>query len=147
MDDVLIALHQSARRRKGGISGLARELGRQEKTLLSKLNPDDDAHQPTMGEFVALLHRFERREVQEVLGRMVSMFGYELATRTKGAAPSVLQAVLHAVAEHADIVREVEASIADGEISGVERGRILRECSEARRAIVHLENTLIGGAA
>lgn len=142
MDDVLIALHFHARRYRGGICALARELGKREKTLLSKLDPADDTHQPTIGEFAALLHRLDEPARVEILERFTGMFGLALATRHAGLAESVTQAVLHSISEHADIVREVERALEDGEICEIERDRILRECGEARRALTVLENTL-----
>jgi len=139
LDDVFFALHRSARRSPGGISGIARKLGKREKTLLNKLDPNDDTHQPTLGEFVAILSvTGDLQPLQE----LAALFGVSLSTRTRECDASVTQAVMHAMAEHGDVVRAVEQALRDGVISDEERAVILREIFELRRAMTILENTL-----
>ena len=140
MDDLFIALHQTARRADGGISGLARRLGKREKTLLSKLDPAHDMHQPTLGEFVAILGDTGDLTPLEIL---CAMFGCKLATRTSKRAESVLEAVVEAAVEHGDVVKAVHDALADGKLTPRERDQILREIAEARNALTVLENTLL----
>ena len=139
LDDVFVALHRSARRAPGGISGIARRLGKREKTLLNKLDPSDDTHQPTLGEFVAILS--VTGDLQP-LHELAALFGVSLSTRSKDRGPSVAQAVMRSMAEHGDVVRAVEMALRDGVISDDERAAILREIFELRHAMTVLENTL-----
>lgn len=147
LDDTYLALHQAAREHPGGIRALARQLGKREKTLYSKLDPHDEAHEPGLGEFAALVLCLDESARTEVLERFLGIFDYTLGTRVRERAESPVLAVLRSVDEHADVVRAVEQALAnDGRIDAAERNRILRECAEARRALQILENTLIRGA-
>ncbi len=144
MDDLILALHAAARRYPGGISALARELGKREKTLLSKLDPADDFHLPHIGEFQAILHRLGDEDRAQILDLFGAPFGGRYVTRTQSCSTSLTHAVLQAVAEHGDVVRAIDDALAnDGLIDARERTRILREIAEARRAIGILENTLL----
>ena len=140
MDDLFLSLHQTARRADGGISGLARRLGKREKTLLSKLDPADDTHQPTLGEFVAILGDTGDLAPLEVL---CAMFGCRLLTRTRERAESVMHAVLAAAGEQGDVIKAVQEALSDGRLTARERDQILREIADARRALTVLENTLL----
>ena len=125
---------------------MARELGKREKTLMSKLDPADDLHQPTLGEFVAILHRLEQRDVEEILERITGMFGYGLATRPTECADHIMTGVIHAASEWGDVMRAVDEAMEDNRIDAEERASIMRECSEAKRAITALENHLMHSA-
>jgi hypothetical protein len=142
LDDTYLALHRAARAHDGGIRALARQTGKREKTLYSKLDPHDETHEPTLGEFAALLMCLDEVARLEVIEAFVAMFGLGLTTRTTRQSLSLVQGVLDTVAEHADIARTVNEALADGEITPRERADILRECAEARRAIQVLENTV-----
>ena len=142
LDDTYMALHRAARAHDGGIRALARQTGKREKTLYSKLDPHDETHEPTLGEFSALLMCLHESSRLEVLETFVAMFGLGLVTRTTQQSLSLVQGVLDAVAEHADIARTVNDALADDCITPAERAEILRECAEARRAIQVLENTV-----
>lgn len=143
MDDVILALHAAVRRRKGGITRMAQQLGKREKTLFNKLDPADDTHQPTIGELIAILHLLDEPDRSEVIDRFCAIFGGSFTTRSREIAADLTQAVIHSVGEHADVVREFERAIEDGRVDYRERQRILRECSESRRAIQRIENTLL----
>ena len=139
LDDLFITLHQAARRFAGGISALARKLGKREKTLLSKLDPHDDLHQPTVGEFVQIVDMTGDLTPLSVL---CEMLGAQLVTRTSETRQSVPMAVRHAASEHGDVMRAVEQALADGLIEASESAQIRREIQEARHALAVLENTL-----
>ena len=139
MDRIYIALHQAALDAEGGITGVARRLGKRQQTLINKLNPLDCTHEPTVGEFVAVMMDTGDTTALESL---CALFGGQFVTRPQGRMDSVLAAVVHANNEHADIGRAVEECIADGEIDGDKAARIYREISEARRAINIAENTI-----
>ncbi len=139
MDQLFIALHQSALKAEGGISGIARRLGKRELTLIGKLNPNDDTHQPTIGEFVSILMDTGDLSPLEVL---CEMFGGQFATRPRESRPSLAEALLHAAAEQGDVCRAAEEAVADGRLDRDEIARLRREIAEARRALLVLENTV-----
>jgi len=141
MEDVLIALHHAAR--QFGIRRMSERLGKREKTLYSKLDPADDLHMPTIGEFVAILHLLDEQDQSDIIDRLAGMFGLQVATRQHEAAPMNLgDAVIRSVVEHADVVRAYEHAVADGRVTDLERAEILRECREARCAIQDVEHAL-----
>ncbi len=143
MDMLFLTLHQSALKAQGGISGVARRLGKRELTLIGKLNPNDDLHQPTIGEFVSILMDTGDTSPLEIL---CEMFGGQFMTRPKERGNSVAQAVLHAASEHGDVCRVAEEALADNKLDNIEVARLRKEISEARRALMILENTLTNQA-
>lgn len=142
IDDVYLTLHQAARSFPGGIRALAQRLGRREKTLYSKLDPHDEAHEPTLGEFVALLMCVGESDQVEVLDRLCAVFGYSVSTRVRAREASLTHAVLRSVKEQADVAQAVADALADGSIDVSERAQIMREISDARRSLAVIENTL-----
>ncbi len=78
----------------------------------------------------------------EILDRFAGIFGLGVGTRVQAYSDSLVRAVLRSVSEHADVVRAVELALEDGVIDVAERTLILREISEARRALAVLENSL-----
>lgn len=142
LDDLYLTLHQAARGHNGGIRALAQRLGKREKTLYSKLDPRDETHEPALGEFVAMVLCFSPETQAEILDRFAGIFGLGVGTRVQAYSDSLVRAVLRSVSEHADVVRAVELALEDGVIDVAERTLILREISEARRALAVLENSL-----
>ncbi len=139
LDEVFVALHQVALRARGGISGIAGRLGKRQQVLINKLNPADDVHQPTLGEFSAVMSDTGDTLPLELL---CAVHGGRFVTRTTERCASVLEAVLLATREHGDVARVIEEAARDGVIDDRERVRIRREVAELRRALAVLENTL-----
>ena len=139
MDELLVAIHQAAKGARGGISGLARRMGKTPQVLINKLQPWDDTHMPHIGELVAII---EDTGDLAPLEALASLFGARIVTTTHETARSTASAVIHAVAEHGDVVRAVEEALEDGEITEVERHRMLKEIGESRHALAVLENTI-----
>ena len=142
MDQLFMALHSAALNARGGITGLAQRMGKRQQTLINKLNPHDDTHQPNLGEFVAILLDTGDLFPLEVLA---TMLGAKVVTRHNRASKSVVLAMLHAAKEHGDLADVVERALADGHIDTKERIAILREVSELRDALTTMENTLREG--
>jgi len=139
MDRLFIALHTAALNFKpNGVSGLARSMGKRENTFATKLNPTDDLHQPTIGEFVSIVDRTGDTTPLEVL---CEMFDGKFVTKTSESHDSVMAAVLHAVSEGGDVCRAVEESLPGG-IDEKERERINREISEQIHSLTVLKNTV-----
>lgn len=140
MEELFLSIHQAALKAQDGITGLARRLGKRQQTLINKLNPSDDTHQPNIGEFVAIIDDTGNTEPLEVL---CAMFGGRFVTRSKARHENLLTAVLHADQEHGDIAKAIQAALADdGRIDAQELLAITREVQEARAAYTELENTL-----
>lgn len=144
MDTVFYALHLSAKQAPGGLSGLARRLGKLEQTLINKLNPCDDAHLPNLGEFVAIV---ADTGDMAPLDALCGLFDGQFATRCMDRAGGLVAAVLNADCEHGDVARAIREALADdGQIDAHERALVMREINEARRALTILENELMAGA-
>ncbi|MEJ1463343.1 MAG: phage regulatory CII family protein [Candidatus Sedimenticola sp. (ex Thyasira tokunagai)] len=140
MDDLYLALHNSAARAKGGITGLARRKGWRVQTAINKVNPHDQNAEPKVGEFIAILQDSGDTMPLEI---MCSMFGGRFTTRINESRRTVLEAVLHAASEQGDIPRAIDTAMADdGKIDAGEMLEILKEISEARDALSVLENTV-----
>jgi len=139
MQEVIVALHQTALQADGGISGLAERLGKRHQVLINKLNPNDETHQPTISEFVSIVRDTDDTQVIDVL---CALLGGRFVTRTNQQHESVLAAVLHANSEYGDVARVVQESLCDGHISDTEWQVIMREIAEARDALGVLENTI-----
>lgn len=143
MDDLYLSLHGSARSAEGGISGVARRLGKREGTLIGKLDPKDDLHQPNIGEFVQMMMDTGDTMPLEI---MCALFGGQFVTRNVKCSSTVMMAVLHAVNECADVPKALEKALANDEkIDDGERLEILREVVEAKGGLIALENTLRSG--
>jgi len=145
IDDLMHALSRAVKKRDGGISAMATELGVSTRNLYSKLDPNDELHLLSLPLFVAILHRLSSENAGEVLDTLSSMFGYQLATRSRSRARNVAGGVIHAMSEFGDVVRAVESALEDGRISDEERRAIIRESAEARKSLIALENTLYAG--
>lgn len=140
MDDLYLALHQSALTAEGGISGIAHRKGWRVQTAINKVNPHDLNAEPKVGEFISIMMDSGDTTPLDVL---CAMFDGQFTTRTSEVMPTLVEAVLHAYNEHADIGRAIEnARSNDGVIDTKERTEILREIAEARKALVVAENTL-----
>ena len=140
IDFLCLSLHRVAKDHKPhGISGVARKLVMRERTLITKLNPDDDTHFPNLPEFVKIMMATENTEPLDIL---CEMFGGQFATRTNESMASLMGAVLHSATEGSDVWRVAEKAMADGTLSDKEAVELLSEISEARKALAVLENTV-----
>ena len=139
MDKVFIALHQAGLKSQDGISGMARRTGKKEKTVLAKLNPDDDFHQPTIGEFVLFVN--DTGDVTPV-EELCAVFGGRFVTKTQERASSLLTALLNVVKEHGDISAAVDKALEDNVIDDKEEIEINRQIEELRHALTVYQNTI-----
>lgn len=139
MDDILFAMTRAARKADGGISGVAQRLGKRPKTLMSKLDPAEDIHQPTIGEFIAVVLDTQDMQPVELL---CELFGGEFVTKTSAVMDDTQSALLHMLKEIGDVVREMELSMEDNHITPTERSLIRKEISEMEHATSALKNTL-----
>jgi len=139
MDDVIFALNVAAKNHHGGISGLAKMTGHRPQTFINKLNPQDNSHQPTIGDLVMVCSQTGDTTPLDVL---CNMFYGQFVTRTKEVEKNIVNAVLRAASESGDVMKAVERALPDG-ISDSEKLDIKREINEARKAFLVLENTLL----
>ena len=143
MDDILYAMNRAARKADGGISGVAQRLGQRPKTLMSKLDPSEDIHQPTIGEFIAVV--LDTKDMQPV-ELLCELFGGKFVTRTSSVMNDTQSALIHMLKETGDVVREMELSMEDNHITPTEKSLIHKEISEMEHATSVLKNTLNNAA-
>ncbi len=104
-----------------------------------KVNPTDETHEPSIGDFVAILDDVGDTTPLDVL---CGIFGGQFTTKTQASGASIMSAVLRAGSEQGDVSRVIEAALADGELTDAERVKIKREIDDARKALTMLENTI-----
>lgn len=140
MDEFIQALHDAARRARGGIEGIANRTGRKAQPMRNRLCPGSASAMPTIADLVAVVNDTGDLAPIEALCRLL---GGRFASRTVEARESVVVAAMHATAEHGDVARAVQEALAnDNEIDAGERMRINREIAEERHALAVLENTV-----
>ena len=139
MDSLFITLHKTALDAKGGITGLASRLVVRQQTMINKLNPDDEASEPKISEFVRIM-----KDTGDTapLDELCRMFGGKFATRNNEKSPSLLTAILSADSEHGLLSIEIEKALEDDEISGGEMASLSRNIQNIRVCMESLENTL-----
>lgn len=139
MEQFFYSLHQSVKKSKGGISGVARKLGTLEKTLMSKLNPNDDTHIPKVDELIRIMDITGNTEPLEIL---CGMFGGRFVSKNSEMVDSVMQAALMVASESGDVMKAVVSALNDDDLSDGERLEIKREISDVRNKMNVLENTM-----
>lgn len=141
LERINFAIYDAAKTFKGGFSALAEEMRCRHQTLINKLNPQDENSELKVSELVDLM---ETCNTTEPLEAIVDHFECKLVTRTQSRAETLMEGVLAATSEHGDVTRAINDALADGVITGKELNLILKEISEAERALVALKNTLQG---
>jgi len=138
MEQLFHSLHQACKK-AGGISFVARKIGVLEKTLIKKVQPSDEVNMPNISELVRIIDATNNIEPLEIL---CGMFGGRFVSATSKTASSVLLATLRVASEGGDVVKVVEAALADGVLTNKERVVIKREIMESMSALTVLKNTL-----
>jgi len=139
IDFVIFALQKAAKASPGGISGVARRIGRPTVQLMNRLNPHDDSHHLILLDLQAVM---DATGDTSALDDLCRMNGGRFVTRTEERADSVLAAVLKSDDKHGDIAHAIRAAYADNVLTTEERMAIRREIAEARHALDVLSNTL-----
>ncbi len=141
IEEFLHSLHMTGLHYEGGISGLAREMSMREMTLVTKLTPGDERHFPHVLEFIGVLNRTGDLSSLHMLN---AMFGLECREPvTTATEKSVVNAILSANSEHADIGKLYLTLTEDGDFSAKDRVRLLREIKQAEERLAVLKNTVL----
>jgi len=139
MDSLFITLHKTALDAEGGITGLASRLVVRQQTMINKLNPDDEASEPKISEFVRIM-----KDTGDTapLDELCRMFGGKFVSRSCEKSGNLLAAILHANSEHGELSLQIEDALSDNEISADEMVSLSRQMQNIRLSIESLENTL-----
>lgn len=139
MDQLDIAIHQTAHDAHGGLPALARKIGIGEQVLRNKVCSTTDTHKLNIREMVAMMDATNDDRILEVIA---GMRGYTLARKALPDAQSIVAAVLAADAEHGDISREIQDALADGRLTEAEKASIAKQIIEARKSLDVLNSTV-----
>ena len=140
MDQLDIAVHQTAHDAPGGLPALAVKMGKRESTLRGKVCQTTDEHKLTLREALAMM---ELTGDDRILFVMAEARGYTLQRKALPDAVSLVAAVLDADAEHGDVAQQIRAAIADGKLTEAEKARITNEINEAASALETLRSTIV----
>lgn len=140
LDQLDIAIHQTAHDAPGGLNALARKMGLGEQVLRNKVCPTTDTHKLSLREAVAMM---DAADDDRILAVLAAMRGYALERRALPDAQSIVAAVLSADAEHGDISREIQAALADGKITEHEKAAIARQIRDAHQSLDALNATVL----
>lgn len=129
MDQLDLAVHNTAHNGGDELSVLAKKIGVGEQVLRNKCNPNAEFHKLSLREALALMIHSSNTEILEVLAA-------ELGCRVYAAPDDCLpgdliSAVLAATAEQGDVSSAIQEALSDNIISLEEEARINREISEA----------------
>lgn len=130
MEDFLRACHTTVK--ENGAEELAGKMCLAHVSLLQRSNPDNAAHHLTIEHlFGILLHTKDMRPLM-ALG---AAFGFDLVEKEQPKAIDVHQALAHVALEISEVTVETHRAMLDGRVDQIERARIMREISEAEKAL------------
>ena len=130
MEDFLRACHTTVK--ESGAEELAGKMCLAHVSLLQRSNPDNAAHHLTIEHlFGILLHTKDMRPLM-ALG---AAFGFDLVEKEQPRPIDVHQALGHVTLEISQVTVETHNAMDDGRIDQLERARIMREISEAEKAL------------
>lgn len=139
MDQLDIAIHQTAHDAPGGLEALARTIGLGAQVLRNKVCPTTDTHKLSLREAVAMM---DASGDDRILAVLADMRGYTLERKALPDAASIVQAVLSADAEHGDVSRSIQEALADGKLTEYEKAAIARQIREAQQTLDALNSTV-----
>lgn len=140
MDQLDIAVHQTAHDAPGGLPALARRMGVHEQSFRNKVCPTTESHKLNLREALAMMDITNDDRILEVLAEMR---GYTLERYVLPDAASIVSAVLSSDAEHGDVSREIMSALADGKLTEPERAAIAQQIHDAHAALDVLKSTVL----
>lgn len=140
LDQLDLAVHETAHGFDGGLPRLAQLMGMNEQVLRNKVNPHSDHHKLSLRESMAMMMLSGNVRLLET---MASQLGYVVRPADAASSPSLMVALLMAEREHSDVVREAVEALADGHLTQLERARIRKEISELVRALAGMDRMLV----
>lgn len=139
MDQIDIAIHQTAHDAVGGLESLARTMGIGAQVLRNKVCPTTDTHKLSLREAVAMM---DASNDDRILIVLAEMRGYTLARNALPIAPSIIEAVLAADAEHGGVAQHIRSAIADGKLIESEKAAIIAQIKRATDTLDALHSTI-----
>lgn len=140
MDQLDIAIHQTAHDAPGGLDALARKMGLGAQVLRNKVCPTTDTHKLSLRESVAMM---DASNDDRILAALADLRGYTLARKVLPDAATIVAAVLSADAEHGDVSREIMSALSDGKLTEPERAAITQQIRDAHAALDVLKSTVL----
>jgi len=141
MDQLDIAVHETAHGFDGGLPRLAGLMGMNEQVLRNKVNPNAETSKLSLREAMAMMLLSGNVRMLET---MAAQLGYVVRPADAVPEASLMVALLHAEREHSDVVREAAEALADGRLTPREKARIRAELSELTAALQSMDATLVG---
>lgn len=141
MDQLDIAVHQTAHAFQGGLDRLAQMMGMGAQTLRNKVNPNSDTHRLALREALAMMLQAQDYQILEVLA---AECGFTIRS-VAGKDQPLLTALLMVQAEHGDVTRSMATALQAGSMTQRKIADIRREISEARAALDVLEQVISHG--
>ncbi|OGT03315.1 MAG: hypothetical protein A2143_08075 [Gallionellales bacterium RBG_16_57_15] len=140
MDQLDIAIHQTAHDAPGGLEALARRMGMGAQVLRNKVCPTTDTHKLNLREALAIM---EITGDDRILQVIAAQRGYTLARIALPDAASIIDAVLSADAEHGGVAQHIRAAIADGKLTEAERAAVTAQIKRAHDTLDSLHSTVL----
>ena len=140
MDQLAIAIRNTAKSLAGGLTALASRMGIGEQVLRNKCNPNSDRHKLSLREAQGMMLQTGNLEILQTL-----------AAEHNHAVVPILQpddtsclvsAVLRTIAEHGSVQKEIVSAWADKKITPRERNAINRQIAAAVNELYALQATV-----
>lgn len=138
MDQLDIAVHNTAHNFDGGVPRLAKIMGKGEQVLRNKCNPNNDDSKLTLREALGMM--LVTGDVQ-ILECVASELNYQVVPLEAKREIGLLEAVLKTASECGDVHQAIQDALQDGSITPRELHRIIQEIGEARDALCVLEQS------
>ena len=143
MDQLDIAVHNTAHDAHGGLDSLAAKMGVNAQVLRNKCNPNNETHRLTLREAVAMMLNTGDLRILET---MALLLGQTVEPRATVCNSSLLEILLRADAEHGDIARTLAHVRRDGYVTEREKACVREQISQARQALDELEGFVARGS-
>jgi len=140
MDQLDIAIHQTAHHAPGGLPKLAKRLGIGEQVFRNKVNSHNDTHHLNVREMIAMVLATNDTQIMDALALEL---GGKFERHKKANNAGLIDALLTADAEHGDITREMRDALQDKSLTEREKSKIRKEISEARDSLDVLEQKVV----
>jgi len=131
MDQLDLAIHNTAHRTKDHAEYLAKAMGKSYQVFINKCNYNNDTHHLNVAELRAMMVLSNDFQVLDVLE--ADRPGHETQSASLG------DALLHLGVEIGDVYSAISTAKADGKVTERERNTISREIAEVRAALLDVE--------
>lgn len=140
MNQIEMAVHQTAHEAPGGLIGMARDIGIGEQVLRNKVNPYQDTHKLGLYEAIAMMRRDGDLRI---LNAIAAEFGRTINEHVVRTSRTVVLEMLAESAAQGDVARKVADALGDGRITAAEASAIRKDITEARAGLDLLEQAII----